>query len=125
MLSGFGVDFSDTPRSWRIALRFFFDALFPFILLFPLSAVTAPVAANGLDRFFAKLHTPVQPTAELDVLALEASYAEPRQFEDDKIFPTSDWEIMKPTKIDYLGFGGSWVLVGVIAALLWLMVNIR
>ena len=125
VLSWFGVDFSDTPRSWLIALRFFFDALFPFILLFPLSAVTAPVAANGLDRFFAKLHTPVQPTAELDVLALEASYAEPRQFEDDKIFPTSDWEIMKPTKIDYLGFGGSWVLVGVIAALLWLMVNIR
>jgi hypothetical protein len=31
---------------------------------------------------------------------------------------------MKPTMIDYLGFGGSWVLVGLILMLLWLMVNI-
>ena len=32
---------------------------------------------------------------------------------------------MKPMKMDYIGFGGSWVLVGVIVFLLWMMVNIR
>jgi hypothetical protein len=32
---------------------------------------------------------------------------------------------MKPGKWDIIGFGGSWVLVGVIIALLWLMVTIR
>ena len=124
VLSWFGTDFSDTPRSWLIAFRFFFDAIVPFILLFLFSAVTAPVGTEALDRFFAKMHTPVQATAELDALALEAAYAAPRQFDDDKIFPASRWEVMKPTMIDYLGFGGSWVLVGLILMLLWLMVNI-
>ena len=124
VLSWFGTDFSDTPRSWLIAFRFFFDAIVPFILLFLFSAVTAPVGPEALDRFFAKMHTPVQATAELDGLALEAAYAAPRQFDGDKIFPASRWEVMKPTMIDYLGFGGSWVLVGLILMLLWLMVNI-
>jgi len=32
---------------------------------------------------------------------------------------------MKPRKIDLLGFGGSWILVGVIILLLWLMTSIK
>jgi hypothetical protein len=32
---------------------------------------------------------------------------------------------MKPKLIDVLGFGGCWLLVGVIILLLWLMVSIR
>ncbi len=125
VLSWLGIDFRGTPRSWLVALRFFFDALFPFVLLFLFSAVTAPVSAKALDRFFAKLHTAVQPTAALDAQALEAAYAAPGQFERDKLFPGSRWEVLRPTRIDYLGFGGSWVLVGVIVAGLWVMVNIR
>ncbi|HJO37285.1 MAG: sodium:solute symporter family protein [Vicinamibacterales bacterium] len=125
VLSWFGFDFRETSRSWLVALRFFFDALFPFVLLFLFSALTAPVAPAAVERFFAKLRTPVQPTAALDAAALEGAYADPRRFEDDKIFPGSAWEVMKPGRIDYLGFGGSWVLVGVVVLLLWLMVNIR
>ena len=32
---------------------------------------------------------------------------------------------MKPGKKDIIGFGGSWVLVGVIIFLLWLMVTVK
>jgi hypothetical protein len=32
---------------------------------------------------------------------------------------------MKPVRADVLGFFGSWLLVGVIIFLLWLMVNIK
>jgi hypothetical protein len=32
---------------------------------------------------------------------------------------------MKPQKADILGFAGTWLLVGVIIFLLWLMVTIR
>jgi SSS family solute:Na+ symporter len=32
---------------------------------------------------------------------------------------------MKPTKLDILGFGGSWILVGIIILLLWVMVSIK
>jgi hypothetical protein len=31
---------------------------------------------------------------------------------------------MKPTWLDLAGFGGSWILVGIVLLLLWLMVTI-
>jgi len=42
-----------------------------------------------------------------------------------KLWPRSNWEVMKPGRADVLGFGGTWVLVGVIILLLWIMVSIR
>ncbi len=104
---------------------FFFTALFPFVLLFGLSFVTRPEKKTLLDRFFAKMHTPVQPSEEEEVAALEHSYNHPDKFENDKIWQGSSWEICKPSKSDYIGFGGSWLLVGVVIFLLWAMVNIR
>jgi len=38
--------------------------LFPFVLLFLVSFVTKPVHKEHLDRFYAKLHTPVQKIPE-------------------------------------------------------------
>ncbi len=125
VMSWFGIDFTQFRKSQLVAVRFFFDALFPFVLLFLISFLTKPVSQNLLDRFFAKLHTPVQKTPELEQQALEESYRNPRKFEKDKLFPNSSWEFLKPTKMDLLGFGGSWVLVGVIILLLWVMVNLR
>jgi SSS family solute:Na+ symporter len=125
VLSWFGIDFSGFKKSQLVATRFFFDALFPFILLFLISLITKPVPKTDLDRFFAKLHTPVQRTDEEDQRALQESYTDPAKFEKDKIKPGSNWEIMKPTKLDILGFGGSWILVGVIILLLWLMTSIK
>jgi len=125
VLSWLGFDFRDTEKSMLVALRFYFDALLPIVLLFLFSAVTRPVHRARLDRFFAKMHTPVQPTPELEQAALEASYEHPEKYEKDKIFPGSNWEILKPSWLDALGFLGSWVLVGVVILLLWLVVNIR
>lgn len=125
VLSWFGVDFSHTPRSWLVALRFFVDALFPFLVLFAVSLVTPAAPKAHLDRFYAKLHTPVQPTPEAERMALEASYANPERFERDKLWPGSSWEVMRPSRMDYVGFLGSWALVGVVLLLLWGMVSIR
>jgi len=108
-----------------VAVRFLFDAVFPFLLLFILSFITRPAPKPYLDRFFAKMHTPVQKTEEEEREALEESYRNPRRFEKEKLFPGSNWEILKPTRMDFLGFGGSWLLVGVIILLLWLMVSIK
>ncbi len=125
VLSWFGIDFARFTKAQLVASRFFFDALFPFVLLFLLSVLSKPTPKPDLDRFFAKVHTPVQPTPEAERAALENAYDDPGQFEKKKIWPGSNWEIMKPAWIDVLGFGGSWLLVGVIIILLWLMVNIR
>jgi SSS family solute:Na+ symporter len=125
VLSWFGIDFSGFKKSQLVAIRFFFDALFPFVFLFLISFFTKPTPKPNLDRFFAKLHTPVQKTEEEENRALQESYDNPEKFEKDKIKPGSNWEIMKPKKVDILGFGGSWILVGVIILLLWLMTTIK
>ena len=123
VLSWFGIDFTGFTKAQLVATRFFFDALFPFLLLFTVSFLTHPVPKAHLDRFFARLHTPVQNTPEAEQKALADAYAHPDQYKKHKLFPGSQWEIMKPGWIDVLGFGGSWILVGVIILLLWLMVS--
>ncbi|MCP4725386.1 MAG: sodium:solute symporter family protein [bacterium] len=125
VVSWFGIDFTKFSKAQLVSVRFFFDALFPFVLLFIFSMFTNPVERENLDRFFAKVHTPVQPTEDEERLALSTAYANPGMFEKDKLFPGTQWEIMKPDKMDYLGFFGSWALVGLIIYLLWLMVNIK
>ena len=125
VLSWFGIDFSNFTKPQLVAVRFFFDALVPFVLLFLFSFITSPVPKEHLDRFFAKMHTPVQETPEKEKEVLEDNYRHPERFEKDKLFPGSQWEIMKPSKMDFIGFGGSWIIVGVIIFLLWVMVNIK
>ncbi len=125
VLSWFGIDFSRFTKAQLVATRFFFDALFPFVLLFLLSALTKPVQKVRLDGFFAKVHTPVQPSPEDDETAVREAQAHYEKIEKRKLWPGSNWELMKPGRADVLGFGGTWVLVGVILLLLWLMITIR
>ena len=125
VLSPLGIDFTRFSKAQLVATRFFFDALFPFILLFLLSGLTRPLPKQELDRFFAKLHTPVQPVPAEDDRAVEEARADPEKLQSRKLWPRSNWEVMKPGRADILGFGGTWVLVGVIILLLWLMVTIR
>jgi SSS family solute:Na+ symporter len=125
VMSWFGVNLTNWSKPQLVAARFYFDAIFPFIALVLISWVTRPEPRAALDRFFAKVHTPVQPTAETEAAALAAAYASPRQFDADKVFRGQNWEILQPARSDYVGFFGTWALVGVIILLLWAMVTIR
>lgn len=125
ILSWFGIDFTGWTKAQLVAIRFIFDALFPFILLFLISFLTPSVPRILLDRFFAKMHTPVQPDEENESLALEAGFQDPGRFEKEKMFPGSSWEFRKWKKIDSLGFGLSWIFVGIVIFLLWLVTSIR
>jgi SSS family solute:Na+ symporter len=125
VLSWFGADFSGFSKAQLNAVRFGFDALFPFLLLFLLSPLTRPIPKADLDRFFAKVHTPVQPTPGNEERALRRAVEHYDEIERKKLWPGSSWELMKPVRADVLGFFGSWLLVGVIIFLLWLMVNIK
>ena len=124
-LSAIGFDFSHSSKAGLSAARFFFDAAFPFVLLALFSFVTTPVARPTLDRFFARLHTPVQPTPEADAAAVAEACAHPEQYETEKLVPGSQWEILKPSLGDFVGFFGTWVLVALVVLLLWLMVTIQ
>jgi SSS family solute:Na+ symporter len=72
VLSGLGIDFARFSKAQLVATRFFFDALFPFVLLFLLSGLTRPRPKPEMDRFFAKLHTPVQLAPADDDRAVES-----------------------------------------------------
>jgi SSS family solute:Na+ symporter len=124
IMSWFGIDFTSWSKPQLTAVRFFFDALFPFLILFLLSFVTKPEEKNHLDKFYAKMYTPVQPTPEEEEKALNTAYENPGMYDDRKLFRKSNWEMLKPGRIDYIGFFGSWGLVGIIIFLLWLVVTI-
>jgi solute:Na+ symporter, SSS family len=124
VLSLLGFDFTSCSKAQLVATRFYFTALFPFVLLFLLSVITRPVGREILDRFYGKLHTPVQPTPEEDAAAVEYAAHHPEQFEDQKLLPGSSWEILRPGRIDWIGFGGSWLGVLGILGLLWLLATI-
>lgn len=119
-----GIDFSGWTKSQLTAARFFFDAFFPFILLFLISFATKPVEKGHLDRFYAKLYTPVNTDPEEDMKAVQYACQNPEIYDNRKLFRKYGWEMLRPKKIDYIGFLGSWVLVGIIVLLLWLVVSI-
>jgi SSS family solute:Na+ symporter len=124
IMSWFGIDFTSWTKPGLTAARFFFDAFFPFLLLFLISFVTRPEEKGHLDRFYAKMYTPVQSSKDEDMLALESAYADPGKYDDRKLGAKYGWEMLRPKRIDYIGFFGSWALVGAIIFLLWLVVNI-
>jgi SSS family solute:Na+ symporter len=124
IISWFGVDLTRLPKAASVALRFAFDGIFPFILLFLLSMITKPNSLQGLNAFYAKMHTPVQPTLEEDALVVAENIRQPEKFEKEKIWPGSSWEILKPSWMDYVGFFGSWLVVGVIILVLWMVVTL-
>ncbi len=124
VLSWFGVDFTGFNKAQLEATRFAFDALFPLMCLILLSYFTKPASRKALDDFFARVHTPIQPTLDEDARMLRENAAHMHHFESSKLFPKTHWEIHKPTKLDYFGFFGTCGLVGVIILLLWIVVNI-
>ncbi len=124
ILSWFGVEFIHWSKAQLVTLRFLVDAILPFVLLFAVSAITKPIGRKHLDRFYGKVHTPVQATLEEDEQAVAYAALHPEVYEYKKLKRGSNWEILRPGWIDVLGFGGSWILVGGILFLLWLLVTI-
>ncbi|MDH7513909.1 MAG: sodium:solute symporter family protein, partial [Clostridiales bacterium] len=87
VLSWLRIDLTRFTKAQLVAARFFFDALFPFVILFILSFLTKPVPKADLERFFAKIHTPVQPTPENDLKAVEEAASQPEGWIKRKIWP--------------------------------------
>ena len=82
-----------------------------------ISPFTRPAEKEGLDRFFVKMKTPVQPDPSMDRQELEKSYADPSRFDHLKIFPNTQLEFTKWDKTDTIGFlagiGGTILVIAV------------
>jgi SSS family solute:Na+ symporter len=106
LLSCVGVDLRDYSPAGLLTARYLVDSILPFILLFGASWLTKPTDPRRVARFYARMKTPVEPDPAADALAVEESYAHPTRFDHTKIFPRSNWEFGKWTKLDALGFIG-------------------
>ena len=116
-----GIDLSNANKATLETLRLPIRLLLPFTVLFFLSLVTPRGSDAVLNKYFAKMKTPVQPDPAADHAALEAAYQDPSLTISRKLFPNSDWEFVHPTKMDVIGFLTSCVVCAlVIGLLLWL-----
>jgi len=104
VLDKLGLDLTRLDVSTRYAVRFFFDGLFPFVVLLLVSLFTRHPPAAVVDLFYGKMKTAVDPVPERDAAEMEATRRNPRRFDDRKLFPGSAWEFTKWDRVDTVGF---------------------
>lgn len=76
----------------------------PFLVMILVSWMTRPVRREVLDRYYAKMKTPVDPDPAADQQQLEAAYQNPQLLEHKKLWPGSSLEFQRPTTSDWVGF---------------------
>ena len=104
LIGRLGVNVRALTPAGLLAARFWFDGLFPFVLLIPLSWITRPSDPERVARFYVKMKTPVAATPEEDERELAKSYARPTRFDEQKLFPGTKWELTKWNRTDTVGF---------------------
>lgn len=118
LYSGLGFDLSGVSKATLETLRLPARVLLPFLVLIGLSVLTPRDEQRMLDRYFAKMNTPVLADPIADQTRLENAYANPPK--SRKIFPRSDWEFTWPTRGDLVGFLlACAACVAVIGLLIW------
>jgi len=106
------------------ALGFYLDILMPFLIIFLVSYVTRRNSQAGLDQFYGRLQTPVRGSPEEDALEMERTRANPTRFKQNKMFPNSSFELLKPTRRDAIGFVAIWAIVALVILFLYLLTQI-
>ncbi len=115
----FGLPVTRLHKADKDSCEWLFDMLVPFVVIMGVSLVTSLGDPVRADRFYAKMRTPVGDTPEEDKRQIEISNAEPHRFDDTKLFRNSQWQFVRWTKKDYVGFFGCWMIAGAIMAFLW------
>lgn len=123
VLRAVGCDVEGMTGSGRFTARLLFDALSPFVLLIGFSLLTRPPPTERVDRFFARMKTPVAVTPELDAAAVAESERAPHRFDHLKLFPRSSWEFTKWDRIDTIGFLACCAVSAAIIALFWVLLR--
>lgn len=120
-----GIPVQNFTAAGLVTTHWLFDGLFPFIELIILSLLTRPCEVERGNAFYAKMKTPIAREGhDEDRKQVELSYADPHRFDDQKLFPHTNWEFTKWNRKDFLGFFGCWIVVGVVLVFLWATVTI-
>lgn len=124
VLSKAGLNLGHMTARDLLAVQFFFDGIFPFVVLAIVSLLTRPPPREKVDWFFGKMKTPVGATPELETAAMEETRRNPRRFDHTKLFPRSSWEWTKWDKVDTVGFVACLGVSGLIIALFWFLLRL-
>jgi len=124
LVSLFGVDFTQMSKPQVSTVSFMFDIIFPFIILIGVSLVTKRNSEKVLREFYACIHTPCVADQTEDARRVQMAIDDPEIVERDKVFPGTDWEFWKPTKMDIWGFVILCFLVLVVIGLFYLVASI-
>lgn len=120
-----GLDLASMLPSTLLTVRYLVALILPFLLLIPISLFTRDRGLKQtIDRFYAKMKTPVHPDPEVDRAELQKSFEHPARFDDRKLFPNSSWEFCKWTRTDTLGFLLCCALTAAIIVLFWELIEI-
>ena len=115
-----GLNLTQYRKAALKTLEFPFKIIAPFLVMIIASLLTQPNSKKALDRLYVKMKTPVDPDPEGDAREIDVSYARPDRFNDRKLFPGSNWEFEQPTKMDFWGFVGCFVICfAIIGMVLW------
>ncbi len=99
-----GVDVAAMTPTGRFTLQFFFDAIFPFVVLIGVSLLTRPTDPARVAQFYGKMKTPVGDTPELEEAGMDETRRNPTRFDHTKLLPRSNWEFCKWDRVDTIGF---------------------
>lgn len=77
--------------------------LTPFLVMILISLVTPRNSQAALDRYYAKMKTPVDADNEKDEAKLKHAYTHLDEVEAKKLFPGSSLEFQRPNKVDIVG----------------------
>lgn len=105
LISRLGVDVTKFTPNERLNTQYFWDGLFPFVVLILVSLVTRNADPAKVDFFYGKMKTPVGESPEADAAALEQTRLNPHRFDQTKLLGVgSSWEFGKWNREDGVGF---------------------
>ncbi|HMP05803.1 MAG TPA: sodium:solute symporter family protein [Lacipirellulaceae bacterium] len=124
LLDWLGVDLARNSHSLNETISLLFRLIVPFGTLICISMLTRRDDEHRLNRFYAKMKTPVAIDPASDRQQVELSMQSPRRFDSSKLFPNSNWEFQKWSKDDAVGVSLSCVGVLGCVLLLYLAVTL-
>lgn len=117
VLGKLGLNVAALTPNQRFTATFFFDGLFPFVVLIAVSLITPRTDPQRVAVFYGTMKTPVGETPELEAAAIAETRRNPARFDDTKLLPWSNWEFCKWDRVDTIGFVVCSVLSGAIVLL--------
>ena len=120
-LDWLGWDLSKNSSALNVTLTFLLRILLPMGVILLISLITRPEDQRRLDLFYGRMKTPVRGSREDDAREVALTLADPHRFDHTKLFPKSNWELLKWDRQDWVGIAGTLVGVAGCVLLLWLL----